>query len=150
MGNLGVGFMDSMTSSSASRSNPTVDKSQISFRYVDFQPHLPTLIPIFGNLDQEMNLIIRSFNFRIGFLGTLRLSDPISLGSSANKTAAAATSETSIGSSSEANSPVSIALAKCKKSIVEPLDKIMENFNFKESSDIRSEENPDNIRNYSE
>jgi hypothetical protein len=42
--------MDSMAFTSASRSNLTVDESQISFGSIDFQPHPPTLIPIFGNL----------------------------------------------------------------------------------------------------
>jgi hypothetical protein len=78
--------MDSTAFSPSSWSNSTVDK---------------TLVLIFGNLDREMDLMIGSFNYRIGSLGTLRLSDPISSGLSANKTAAAATLETFVGSSSD-------------------------------------------------
>jgi hypothetical protein len=79
----------------------------------------------------------------------------ISLGPSANKTVAATTSKTSVGSSSKANLPVSINRAESKKSIINPLEEIMENFDFKESLDqslpnIRSEENSDNISNYFE
>jgi hypothetical protein len=109
--------MDSTTFSSISRSNSTVDESQISFGSVDIRPYPPTLVPIFGNLDQEIDLTIGSFKFRDGFLRTLRLLDPICLGPSANKTAA--TSETSVSSSSEANSPVSIKLAETSEDLDE-------------------------------
>jgi hypothetical protein len=73
----------------------------------------------------------------------------------ASKTVDATTLETSAGSSSEPNSPVSIKPAESKKSIVEPLDEIMENIGFKESSDQSfsssgSEEQSDSIINYSE
>jgi hypothetical protein len=47
----------------------------------------PTIDPGFANLNQEMD----RFNFRIGSLGSIRLPDPISLGSSAGKSAATAT-----------------------------------------------------------
>jgi hypothetical protein len=101
-----------------------------------------------------MNLSIESFDFHVGSLGTLCLSDPISSGSLAHKTAAVAPSETSVGSSSEANLRVSIKPAKIKKSIIDPLDEIMD-FDFKESlgqslSDYGLEKNSNNIRNYSE
>jgi hypothetical protein len=51
----------------------------------------PTLDPGFANLNQEMDLTIESFNFCIGSLGSIRLSDPISLGSSTGKSAATTT-----------------------------------------------------------
>jgi hypothetical protein len=54
-----------------------------------------------------MDLMIGSLNFRIGPLGSLRLSDPAKLDPSATKTIAM--SESSVGSSSEVNSPVSFA-----------------------------------------
>jgi hypothetical protein len=102
-----------------------------------------------------MVLTIRSFNFRVGSLGSICLSDSIYSGRSASKTAAAAVAilETSVGSSREANSPVGIKPAESKKNIINPLDEIIENFNFKESldqSDIGLEENSDTINNYSE
>jgi hypothetical protein len=42
--------------------------------------------------------------------------------------------ETSIGSSSEANLPVDIKPTESKKSIIDPLNEIMEHFDFNESS----------------
>jgi hypothetical protein len=86
---------------------------------------------------------------------SLCLSDPIFLGPSASKTVAATTLETSIGSSSEANSSVNIRPVESKKSIVHPLDEIMEKINFKELSKLSSqddglEENFDYVSNYSE
>jgi hypothetical protein len=79
-----------------------------------------------------MDLTIGSFNFRVGSLGSVRLSDPINSGPSAGKTAIATTSETSVGSSSKVNLPVSIK--PTKGSIVGELDKIMENLELDESS----------------
>jgi hypothetical protein len=80
---------------------------------------------------------------------TVRLSDPINSGLSARKTAIAATSETSVGSSSEVNLPVSIK--PTKRSTVEELDEIMENLDLEESSgysDMGSDENLDKSRSY--
>jgi hypothetical protein len=95
--------------------------------------------------------MIGSFNFHVGSLGFVRLSDPINSGPSVGKNAAAATSKTSIGSSSEVNSPVSIKLTK--GSTVEELDEIMENLDLEESlgySNRSSSENLDRSHNYSE
>jgi hypothetical protein len=50
------------------------------------------------------------------------------------KTAAVATLTTSVGSSSEVNSSVSIKPTERKENTIEELDKIMENLNLKESS----------------
>jgi hypothetical protein len=96
--------------------------------------HSPTLVLIFSNLVHDMDLTIGSFNFCIGSLGTLRLSDPIFLGPLSNKPAAAPTSATSIGSSSEENSPVSIKRPESKDSIVDLLDGIKENFDSMETT----------------
>jgi hypothetical protein len=54
-----------------------------------------------------MDLMIESLNFRVGSLGSIRLSDPIKSGPSAEKTASAAISESSVGSSGKVNSLVS-------------------------------------------
>jgi hypothetical protein len=72
------------------------------------------------------------------------------LGPSAGKTATAANSETSVGSSSEVNSPVSIK--PTKGSTIEELDEIMENLDLEESSgysDMGSDKNLDKSSNYS-
>jgi hypothetical protein len=74
-------------------------------------------------------------------------------GPSAGKPAIAMTSETSVGSSSKVNSPVSTKPAKSKGNTIKELDKIMGNLNMKELSgysSTTSEENFDNISNYPE
>jgi hypothetical protein len=95
-----------------------------------------------------MDMTIRSFNFHVESLGSVRLSDLISSGPSAGKTAAATTSETSVGSSSEVNSLASFKLTESKRNIVDEREKIMENLDLKESSDMGLERNSDNINNY--
>jgi hypothetical protein len=60
-----------------SKSNSKIDENQITFGTIGSQPHPPTLAPVFASLDQEMDLTIGSFNFRIGSLGFVRLSDPV-------------------------------------------------------------------------
>jgi hypothetical protein len=105
------------------------------------------------NLDQEMDLTIGSFNFCVGSLGSLRLSDLISSGPSAGKTTATATSGTSFDSSNKVNSLVSIKPTERKGNTIKELDEIMENLDLKDSSgysDMASEENFDNISNYLE
>jgi hypothetical protein len=81
-----------------------------------------------------MDLTIGSFNFRVESLGSILLSDPVSLGPSAGKTAVVATSRTSIGSSSKVNSLVSIKLTERKENTIEELDEVMENLDPKKSS----------------
>jgi hypothetical protein len=66
MGTLGVGIMNSTAFSLSTKSNSKIDGNQITFVAVDFQPHPPTLAPVFTNLDQEMDLMIGSFNFHVG------------------------------------------------------------------------------------
>jgi hypothetical protein len=84
----------------STNSNPKVDENQVTSEAVYFQPHTPTLTPVFASLDQEMNLTIGSLNFRIGSLGTTRLSDLTKSDPSTEKTASATISESLAGSSS--------------------------------------------------
>jgi hypothetical protein len=100
-----------------------------------------------------MDLTIGSFNFCVGSLGSVCLSDPINSGPSAGKTATAATSEAMVGSSSEVNSPVSVKPMKSKKNTAKELNKIMKNLDLEESlgySDMASDKNLANVSNYSE
>jgi hypothetical protein len=124
MGILGVGMMNSMAFLLSSKSNSKIDRNQIAFVAVDFQPHPPTLALIFANLDQEVDPTIRSFNFHVGSLGSVRLSDPINSGLSAGKAAVVAALETLVGSSSKINS-LSVSLKPTKRSIVEELKNLM-------------------------
>jgi hypothetical protein len=104
--------MNSMAFSLLANSSPKVDGNQISFGTVDFHPHPPNFTPIFESLDQEMDLTIRSLNFRVGSLGSICLSDLAKPDPSASETKTITMSESSVGSSSEANSPVSFATAE--------------------------------------
>jgi hypothetical protein len=56
-----------------------------------------------------MDLTIGSLNFRVGSLGSILLSYPAKPGPSASEPKTVAMSESSEGSSSEVNSPVSLA-----------------------------------------
>jgi hypothetical protein len=76
VGTLGVGIMNSTDFSLLANSSPEVNRNQISFGTVDFQPHPPNFTPIFESLDQEMDLTIRSLNFHVESLGSIHLSDP--------------------------------------------------------------------------
>jgi hypothetical protein len=55
VGTLGVGIMNFTTFSLPANSNSKVNGNQISFGIIDFQPHPPTLTPVFASLDQEMD-----------------------------------------------------------------------------------------------
>jgi hypothetical protein len=134
MGTLGVGTINLTAFLLSSNSNPRVDGNQITFGAINFQPHPPTLTPVFANLDQEMDLTIRSLNFHVGSLGSICLSDPINSGPSVGKTASAARSESSVGSSSEVNSPVIFAPTENIEDTIEELNEIMENLDLGESS----------------
>jgi hypothetical protein len=79
-------------------------------------------------MDQDMDLTIGSLNFRVGSLGSIRLSDPMKMGPSASEPETVAMSESSEGSSSEVNSPVSLAEAKEGK--IAGGDETMENFDL--------------------
>jgi hypothetical protein len=89
-----------------------VDENKISFGTVDFQPHLSIFTPIFESMDQDMDLTVGSLNFHVGSLGLIHLSDPVSPDPSASEAKTVAISESSVGSSSEANSPVSFATSE--------------------------------------
>jgi hypothetical protein len=104
--------MNSTAFSLLANNSPEVEGNQIAFGIIDFQPHPPNFTPIFESLDQEMDLTIESLNFRVGSLGFIRLLDPAKLDPSASETKIIAMSESSVGSSSEENSPVSFATAE--------------------------------------
>jgi hypothetical protein len=111
-------------------SNPEVDEIQIPFGTVDFQPHQSSFTPVFESMDQDMDLTIGTLNFRIGSLGSIRLSDLVKPGPSAAKSKTETMSESSEGSSSEVNSPVSpMEIEAGKREFVEG-DETMGNFDL--------------------
>jgi hypothetical protein len=134
VGNLGVGIMNLTTFLLSANSNSKVDGNKISFGTIDFQPYPPNLTPVFASLDQEMDLTIGSLNFHVNSLGSILLSDPMKSGPSAGKTVTAATLESSVGSSSEVNSPVSFTTIG-KEDTIKELDEIMRNLNLGKASD---------------
>jgi hypothetical protein len=109
-------------------SNPEVDEIQIPFGTVDFQPHQSSFMQVFESMDQDMDFTIGSLNFRIGSLGSIRPSDPTKPGPSASEPKTVAMSESSEGSSSEVNTPVSLAEIEEGKSAGG--DETMENFDL--------------------
>jgi hypothetical protein len=72
--------------------------------------------------DQEMELMFESLSFYIGPLGSTRLSDPTKSGPSASKTKRITASESSVGSSSEVNSPVSLTATEDMEEKLEEFD----------------------------
>jgi hypothetical protein len=96
----------------SANSNPQVDEIQIPFGTVDFQPHQSSFAQVFESMDQDMDLTIGSLNIRVASLGSIRLSDPTKPDPSASEPETIAMSESSEGSSSEVNSPVSLAEAE--------------------------------------
>jgi hypothetical protein len=112
----------------SANSNPQVDEIQIPFGTVDFQPHQSSFAQIFESMDQDMDLTIGSLNFRVGSLGSIRLSDPTKPDPSASEPETVAMSESSEGSSSEVNSPVSLAEAEEGK--IAGGDETMENLDL--------------------
>jgi hypothetical protein len=67
-------------------------------------------------MDEDMDLTIGSLNFCIGSLGSIRLSDLMKTGPSASVSKTVLMMESSEGSSSEVNSPVSFTKAEERKS----------------------------------
>jgi hypothetical protein len=130
VGTLGVGIMNSTAFLLLANSNSEVDENQISFRTIDFQPHVPNFTPIFESMDQDMDLTIGSLNFRVGSLGSIRLSDPVSSDPSASKAKTAAMSESSVGSSSKANSSVSLAATEITEGKIAEVNENIENFDL--------------------
>jgi hypothetical protein len=112
---MGVGIMNSMAFLLLANNGPEVDEIQIPFGTVDFQPHQSSFTQVFESMDQDMDLMIGSLNFCVGSLGSIRLSDPAKPGPSASKSKAETTSESSEGSSSEVNSPVSFMEIETEK-----------------------------------
>jgi hypothetical protein len=96
--------MNSAAFSLLANINPEVEEIQIPFGTVDFQPHQSSFTQAFESMDQDM---IGSLNFRVGSLGSIRLSDPAKPGPLASEPKTVAMSESSEGSSSEVDSPVS-------------------------------------------
>jgi hypothetical protein len=139
--------MNSTAFSLLSNINSKIDGNQITFGAIDFQPHPTTLAPIFARLDREMDLTIGSLNFCVGSLGSVRLSYPINLGPLAGKTASATRSESSVGSSSEVNSPVNFKPTENIKGTVEELDENMENHNLGEASGYSKKGSGENFDN---
>jgi hypothetical protein len=130
VGSLGIGIMNSTAFSLSANDNSKVDGNQISFGTIDFQPHPPALTPVFASLDQGMDLTIGSLSFRVGSLGSICLSDLTELDPSAEKTTTMAISKSSIGSSSEVNSPVSFTTTENIEDKIKELHETMENLNL--------------------
>jgi hypothetical protein len=128
VGTLGVGIMNSMAFSFSANCNPEVDEIQIPFGTVDFQPHQSSFTQVFESMDQDMDLTIGSLNFRVRSLGSIHLSDPTKPGPSVSEPKIVAMSESSEGSSSKVNSPVSLAETEERK--IAGGDEIMENFDL--------------------
>jgi hypothetical protein len=79
-------------------------------------------------MGQDMDLTIENLNFHVGSLGSIRLSDPTKQDPSASEPETVAMSESSEGSSSEVNSPISLAEAEERK--IAEGDETMENFDL--------------------
>jgi hypothetical protein len=135
VGTLGVGIMNSTAFSLSANSNSKVDGNQISFGTINFQPHPSAHTLIFASLDQGMDLTIGSLSFHVGSIGSIRLSDPTKSDPSADKTTTMAVSESSVGSSSEVNSPVSFTPTENMEDKIEELDETMENLDLGEQSE---------------
>jgi hypothetical protein len=130
VGAWGVGIMNSTVFLLLANNNPKVDEIQISFGTVDFQSHQSSFTQVFESMDQDMDLTIGSLNFRVGSLGLIRLSDPAEPGPSASKSKTETMSESSEGSSSEVNSPVSFAEIETEERKFAEGDETMENFDL--------------------
>jgi hypothetical protein len=132
VGTRGVGTMNSMAFLLLADSSSEVDENQISFETIDFQPHQSSFTPIFESMDQDMDLTIGSLNFCVGSLGSICLSDMMKPDPSASKEKTIAKSESSIGSSSEANSPVSFATTEVVEGKNAEVDENTENFELED------------------
>jgi hypothetical protein len=100
VGTLGIGIMNSMAFSLLANSSPEVDKNQ------------------------EVELMFGSLNFYIGPSSTTRLSDSTKSVPSAGKVERMTASGSSVGSSSEANLPVSLAATENIQGKLEEPDEI--------------------------
>jgi hypothetical protein len=82
-------------------------------------------------MNQDIDLTIGSLNFRVGSLCLIRLSDPVKPGPSATKSKIETMPESSEGSSSEVNLPVSSMEIEAEKREFTEGDETMENFDLK-------------------
>jgi hypothetical protein len=82
-----------------------------------------------------MDLTNGSLNFCIRSLGSIRLSDSAKSNPSASKTMTIAMSESSVGSSSEVNSPVSFAVTEEIEQKIKEIDETMDNLNLGDQSE---------------
>jgi hypothetical protein len=98
VGTLGVGIINSTAFLLLANNSPEVDENQ------------------------KMELTIGSPSFYVGASGSICLSDPAKSGPSTNKTEIIAKSGSSVGSSSEANSPVSPAATENLQEKLEEFD----------------------------
>jgi hypothetical protein len=81
-------------------------------------------------MDQDMDLTIGSLNFHVGSLGLIRLSDPAKPGLSASESKTVAMSESSEGSSSKVNSPVSFTAIETEERKIAEGDETMANLDL--------------------
>jgi hypothetical protein len=81
-------------------------------------------------MDQDMDLTIRSLNFRVRSLGSIRLLDLAKPDLSARGAKTITMSESSLGSSNEANLPISLATAEITGEKIVELDETMENLDL--------------------
>jgi hypothetical protein len=98
VGNKGVGIMNSTAFSFLANSSPEVNKNQ------------------------KTELTIGSLSFYVGPSGSTRLSDPAKSGPSASKIKTITILGSSVGSSSEVNSPVSFAATENTQKKIEELN----------------------------
>jgi hypothetical protein len=81
VGTPGIGIMNSTSFLLLANNNSQVDEIQIPFGTVDFQSHQSSFTQVFESMDQDTDLTIGILNFRVGSLGSIRLSDPTKNGS---------------------------------------------------------------------
>jgi hypothetical protein len=111
MGTLGIGIMNLMAFSLLANSNPEVDESQ------------------------ERELTFGSLSFYIGPSGSTRLSDPMKPVPSAGKVERMTASGSSVGSSSEVNLPVSLAVIENLLGKLEEPEEILQEIMMEETVD---------------
>jgi hypothetical protein len=122
--------MNSTAFSLLTNNSPEVDEIQIPFGTINFQPHQSSFMQVFESMDQDMDLTIGSLNFRVGLLGSIRLSDQAKPGPSASKSKKETTSESLEGSFSEVNSPVSFTEIETEERRFAEGDETVENFDL--------------------
>jgi hypothetical protein len=81
--------------------------------------------------NQKMELTIGSLSFCVGLSGSIRPSDPTKLDLSVSKTKTITISGSSVGSSSEVNSPVSFTTTENTRGKIEELNKTMEELDIR-------------------